>query len=108
MATLKITSNPSLVHVQLITDTGARRTIEATEAGEFIIPAKDYRRYIVMEERPEAIFQFRPESRAYFLSSTNGGNAPDCGGCPFHAVNPGTAASFPRCSRPSCMGVCRG
>lgn len=78
------------VYVELITDTGERRTIEANEAGEFIIPAREYRIYRVLEEKPEAIFQPWPNCRAYFVSST------------------GAVTSFPRCSCPSCMGVCRG
>lgn len=90
MATIKINANPARVYVELITDTGERRTIEANEAGEFIIPAKEYRIYRIVEEKPEVIFQYSPDSRAYFLS-TNGDNG-----------------LFPRCFCPSCMGVYRG
>lgn len=77
MATIKINANPSRVYVELITDTGERRTIEANEAGEFTIPAKDYRIYRLVEEKPEVIFQASPDCRAYFLS-TNGDSARPC------------------------------
>lgn len=90
MATIKINANPARVYVELISDTGERRTIEANEAGEFIIPAKSYRLYRVLEEKPEVIFQPWPDSRPYFVSTT------------------GDNRLFPRCFCPSCMGVCRG
>lgn len=113
MSNLNIQSaNPGLVHVEFYSENRDLCPVHPNEAGEFVIPAKDYRIYRILEEKPEAIYQFGPDGLASFLLRSR--TCENCAAvylsplsdrrCPV-AVLPGCECSFPR----RCYeGVCRG